>query len=219
MAKRYQTSAAKTLEQYRVALDNVEKQTEVASVMAELGYGAALIKEGKALLAKARSAYDLNQTEDDETSAAYADFNTKKEKLKDTFTLHRKKARVIFRKDPLTADKLAISGSFSRIYINWLEATRKFYTLASTDSTIQSKLARLKISKEELEAVKASISSLEAARSEYLREKGESQEATKAKDTALAAIDDWMSEFYAIARIGLEDKPQLLEVLGKKVIS
>ena len=219
MAKRYQTSAAKTLEQYRVALDNVEKQTEVASVMAELGYGAALIKEGKALLAKARSAYDLNQTEDDETSAAYADFNTKKEKLKDTFTLHRKKARVIFRKDPLTADKLAISGSFSRIYINWLEATRKFYTLASTDSTIQSKLARLKISKEELEAAKASISSLEAARSEYLREKGESQEATKAKDTALAAIDDWMSEFYAIARIGLEDKPQLLEVLGKKVIS
>lgn len=219
MAKRYQTLETKTLEQYRIALDNVEKQTEVASVMAELGYDAALIKEGKALLAKARSAYDLNQTEDDETSAAYADFNTKKEKLKDAFTLHRKKARVIFRKDSLTADKLAISGSFPRSYINWLEATRKFYTLASTDSTIQSKLARLKISKDELEAAKSSISSLEAARSEYLREKGESQEATKTKDTAMAAIDDWMSEFYAIARIGLEDKPQLLEVLGKKVIS
>lgn len=219
MAKKSQTSEAKTLEQYRIALDNVEKQTEVASVMADLGYDAALIKEGKDLLAKARSAYDLNQTEDDETSAAYADFNTKREKLKDTFMLHRKKARVIFRKDSLTTDKLAISGSFPRSYINWLEATRKFYTLASTDSTIQSKLARLKISKDELEATKSSISSLEAARSEYLREKGESQEATKAKDAALAAIEDWMSEFYAIARIGLEDKPQLLEVLGKKVIS
>ena len=178
MAKKYQTSEAKTLEQYRIALDNVEKQTKVASVMADLGYDAALIKEGKALLAKARSVYDLNQTEDDETSAAYADFNTKKEKLKDTFTLHRKKARVIFRKDSLTADKLAISGSFPRSYINWLEATKKFYTLSSTNSTIQSKLAWLKISKDELEA----------ARSEYLREKGESQEATKAKDAALAAM-------------------------------
>lgn len=219
MAKISQTSEAKTLEQYRVALDNVEKQPEVASVMADLGYDAALIKKGKDLLAKARSAYDLNQTEDDETSAAYADFDTKKEKLKDTFTLHRKKAKVIFRKDPLTADKLGISGSFSRSYINWLEATKKFYTLASTDSTIQTKLARLKISKDELEATKSSISNLETARSEYLREKGESQEATKGKDAALAAIEDWMSEFYAIARIGLEDKPQLLEVLGKKVIS
>lgn len=215
MAKKPQISEAKLLEQYRVALDNVEKQPEVASVMADLGYDEALIKKGKALLAKARSAYDLNQTEDDETSAAYADFDTKKEKLKDTFTLHRKKAKVIFRKDPLTADKLGISGSFSRSYINWLEATKKFYTLASTDSTIQTKLARLKISKDELEATKSSISSLETARSEYLREKGESQEATKGKDAALAAIE----EFYAIARIGLEDKPQLLEVLGKKVIS
>jgi hypothetical protein len=27
--------------------------------------------------------------------------------------------------------------------------------------------------------------------------------------------DDWMSEFYAVAKIGLEDNPQLLEALGK----
>lgn len=51
------------------------------------------------------------------------------------------------------------------------------------------------------------ISDLEAARSEYLKEKGESQDSTKAKDAAFAKIDDWMSEFYAIAKIGLEDNP------------
>jgi hypothetical protein len=30
-------------------------------------------------------------------------------------------------------------------------------------------------------------------------------------------LDDWMSEFYAVPRIGLEDNPQLLESLGKVV--
>ena len=63
------------------------------------------------------------------------------------------------------------------------------------------------------------IADLEAARSEYLKEKGESQDSTKAKEAAFANIDDWMSEFYAVARIGLEDNPQLLEALGKTVRS
>ena len=36
---------------------------------------------------------------------------------------------------------------------------------------------------------------------------------------AFDAMDDWMSEFYAVARIALEEKPQLLEVLGKHVKS
>lgn len=52
-----------------------------------------------------------------------------------------------------------------------------------------------------------------------LREKGESQDATKLKDTAFIELDDWMSEFYVVAKIALEDNPQLLESLGKFVRS
>jgi len=63
------------------------------------------------------------------------------------------------------------------------------------------------------------IDDLNDARAEYLREIGESQDATKAKNAAFSTIDDWMSEFYAIAEIGLEDNPQLLEALGKTVRS
>jgi hypothetical protein len=61
------------------------------------------------------------------------------------------------------------------------------------------------------------ITNVEIARSAYLREKGESQDATQLKDKAFANLDDWMSEFYAVAKIALEDSPQLLESLGKLV--
>ncbi|MFV0390353.1 MAG: hypothetical protein ACK5KP_00445 [Paludibacteraceae bacterium] len=98
-----------------------------------------------------------------------------------------------------------------------METTKKFYSIASTDADLQSKLARLKITTDDLTAAGTSITQLEAARADYLREKGESQDATKAKDAAFAKMDDWMSEFYAVARIGLEDNPQLLEALGKVV--
>ena len=78
MATRPKFSEAETLEQYRIALENAETQSEIAAVMAELGYDSAVIAEGKALLTETRSAYDLNKTEDDETLAAYADFSSKK---------------------------------------------------------------------------------------------------------------------------------------------
>ncbi|MBI0399299.1 hypothetical protein [Cyclobacterium marinum] len=217
MASKPKYSEAGTLEQYRIALDNVTSQSRISTIMAELGYDAAKIEEGRAILNETRQAYEQNQTEDDEKTAAYADFSSKKEELEDIFSMHRKKAKVIFRKEPITEEELAVSGAKPRTYMRWLEAVKKFYGIASADTVIQSKLARLRISVDDLNVAKAMISDIEAARSTYLKEKGESQDATKTKDAAFAKIDDWMSEFYAVARIGLDDNPQLLEALGKVV--
>ena len=114
---------------------------------------------------------------------------------------------------------MAISGSLPRTYIKWLEVVKKFYSVSISDTAIQSKIARLKINPEDLNAANDMISDLEAARALYLKEKGESQDSTKLKDAAFDKLDDWMSEFYAVAKIGLEDNPQLLESLGKVVKS
>jgi hypothetical protein len=219
MATKRTLTEAETLEQYRVSLDNVVNQSEVATIMSEFGYDSAMIAEGKALLSETRQSYDANKTEDDETSAAYANFSNLKEQLASTYTMHRKKAKVVFRNDTLTLAKLAVTGSLPKAYVKWLETTKKFYSVAVADSEIQTKLARLKVSIEDLTAGGTLISDLESARAEYLREKGESQDSTKAKDAAFAKLDDWMSEFYAVAKIALEDNPQLLESLGKFVRS
>ena len=219
MKSRTNLTDAESLELYHVALKNVETQSVIAAVMAELGYDSAVIGAGNQLLAETRKAYDLIGTEDDESSAAFADFSGKKELLEDTFDMHRKKAKVVFRKDSLTKDKLAISGPKLRTYIKWLEVVKKYYSVLSDDTAILGKLARLKISADDINAANTMIDDLNDARADYLREIGESQDATKAKNAAFASIDDWMNEFYAIAEIGLEDNPQLLEALGKPVKS
>lgn len=213
------STEAETLELYRVALENVENQPQIAAIMTDLGYDTEAINQGKELLAQTRNVYDLNQTEDDETSEAYADFSGKKEELEDIYSIDRKKAKVIFRKNPVLLEQLDLNGPIPRTYMRWLEALKKFYSIASSDPDIQNKLARLKISAEDITATNTKVTELESARAEYLREKGESQNATKAKDSAFAKIDDWMSEFFAVAKIGLDDKPQLLEALGKTVKS
>ena len=210
-------SEAKALEQYRVTFENIELQPQIASTMSEYGYDPSKVAEGKALYESTRLAFDSNQTETDEAAAAYAAFESKKDLLDDTYTAHRKKAKVVFRDDSTTADQLEISGTMPVAYVKWLETIRKFYKISIADTVIQTKLGRLKITPADLNAAQALIPEVESLRSAYLKEKGESQAATSIKDTTFARLDSWMSEFYAVAKIALEDTPQLLESLGKIV--
>lgn len=219
MATKRTLSEAEALEQYRVSFENVEKQPNIATIMAEFGYDEVVLTEGKTLLTTTRAAFDFNKKEDDETSEAYKNFTTLKENVATTYTLHRKKAKVIYRNELTTLQKLSITGSVPTAYIKWLETVKKFYTVALADTEIQLKLVRLKVTVEELNGTLQLITNLEEARAAYLREKGESQDATKQKDKAFGEMDDWMSAFYAVAKIALEDSPQLLESLGKFVRS
>ena len=219
MAKRPNHSDAQVIEQSRVAIDNAQNQPLIASTMAEFGYDAEELKKGKQIWLNASNAYKLNLTEDDETNQAYENYISVKSDVEDSYKLHRKKAKVVFRNDPVTLEKLGIKGSEPKAHVKWVVIVKKFYTTAIADTEIQTKLARLKITPEELTAVSTSVSKLETARSEYLREKGESQDATKVKDKAIASLDDWMSEFYAVAKIAMEDNIQLLESLGKTIKS
>lgn len=171
MATKRTVSEAETLEQYRVALDNAVNQPEIASTMAEFGYDEAMINEGKILLTKTRQAFDFNKKEDDETTESYSNFATSRENVTKAYTLHRKKAKVIFKNEPTTLSKLALTGSLPTSYINWLETVKKFYAVASTDTTIQSKLLRLKVTPEEITNAFGFISNLEETRAIYLREK------------------------------------------------
>ena len=123
----------------------------------------------------------------------------------------------MYKNNAVLLDQLAISGIIPKAFVTWLEAIRKFYTTIKNTPEIQEKLQRLRLRPNDVDTALGKITQLEAARSKYLIEKGESQEATQTKDAAIAQIDDWMSEFYAVARIALEDKPQLLEALGKVV--
>lgn len=219
MGTRPKNTEAELLEKDRVALENAENQSEIAAALTEIGYDTTVIAEGKAILAETRLAFDTNKTEDDETSEASATFKAKKKELNDLFKVHRKKAKVIFRNDELTLKKLAINNSPSNAYVKWLEEVKKFYTEMAADTEIQTKLARLAITVEQITAGNTLVTEVETARAEYLREVGESQEATKIKDAAFLKLANWMQDFYAVAKIALEDKPQLLEALGVVVKS
>jgi hypothetical protein len=218
MAFNVRTTEIGTLELWGVALENAEEQPGIAAKMAELSYDSEKIAEGKSLLAQTMQVYMKNKTEDVETSEASAKFKTDRELLEKTFRRHRRKARVVFRKDPVMLQRLAIDDDVPGAYAKLMETVSVFYSEAGKPDVLD-KLARLGITGKDISGGMELASSVSDDRNNYLREVGESEAATKAKDAAMAAMQDWMTEFYAVARIALEDQPQLLEALGRPVKS
>lgn len=217
MATRPTKSEADVLELYRISLTNVVNQPEIAQIMAEFGYGQERIAVGKDLLEQTREVWVTNKEEDEEASLAYQAFSRAREDVAKVYNLHRKKAKVIFRDDSDNKERLGIDKSFSRAYAGWLEEIKKFYKAILGSQDIQNALAPLKVSAEQLAEAQTLVQTMEDARAVYLKEKGESQTATQRKDRAFSELDKWMRDFYDIAKISMEDEPQLLESLGKLV--
>ena len=182
--------------------------------MAEFGYDSEAIAVGKQKYVNCRQTYDLNKREDQESRDSFALIESKRNKLIDDYKLHRKKAKIVFRKNAGTLIKLQIDGRLPRSYLKLVEMMKVFYSTLYADENMKTAIAKLNVSQEQLTGAIALMNEVETARVDYLCEVGESQDTTKHKDAAFAIIDDWMHEFYAVAHIALEDHPQLLEALG-----
>lgn len=214
MANSQSKSEAQILENHRVALENVETQAEIAASLAEFGYDSTIVANGKQLYELARQAFDSNKTEDQETTVAYDAFEQKMEKIHDYYVKLRKKIRIIFRHEPVALKNLGTTGSIPRPYVQEVEAIRKTLLALQNDDAALQRLAPLKVTAEEITGVLTDLEQLDTLRADYLREVGESQHATKIKDKALGNLDSWMRDLLDVARIALEDKPQLLESLN-----
>lgn len=199
------------LELYKSTLNNVEHHPLLAKTLAEFGYGPLIITKGKQLVAETMLAFDFNRFEDSETLAAKHAFEAQYEKLSEVFFTHRQKALVVFRKKPLVLQQLGILQPEPMTYAKWTGYIRKFYHEVLSDASVFLKIEKMSFSAQEVSMALNKLSEVEIARSRYLSRLGESVESTKAKDKAFKQLDDWMSDFYAVAQIAIEDNPKMLE--------
>lgn len=207
------------LEDYRVTFENVSTQPIIAAAMEEVGYGEAEIQVGKDLWATANEQMGKTTKETDESLEAYQHFSDKLNELSSQYKSHRKKAKVAFRNDKIMQERLHIDGSMPDAWLPFFNMVKVFYSVATTDPAVATATSRLKLTAQQMADTALLIPEVERLRAVYIKEKGESQQATKDKDAALATLDNWMKEFYAVAKIALEDQPQLLESIAMFVRS
>ncbi|MDF1546465.1 MAG: hypothetical protein P1P88_01495 [Bacteroidales bacterium] len=216
MSKSNYLKDPENLEVTRVRLENAEQQPTISKLLAEYGYGAKKIAEGAAIRAKAEEAYNFKKIEDLESSEAHNKFKALQKKIDEIYSIDRKKGKTVFAKNKDILKRLGVNGSVPESYVKWYETVETYYRACLNDEAILQPQEILKVTSEHCTVVLNMIAEMKLLRTEYLREKGESQEATSIKDNAFSALDDWMREFKSVAKIALIDHPQLLEALKIK---
>lgn len=203
------------LENYRLVFSNFSEVPDLKTEMEEFGYTDTKMQEGKALYDEVLALYNQNKQETAEEKEAYNKFSQAYDALNATYAKHRKIAKVALMNRPDLWKSLAINGAVSKAYLQWAQDAATLYTQAKTHAEAQPLLEKFKLTPAIADEQLAKLEELRSLRDAYNKEKGESQDATKAKDAAFAKIAEWMREFYAVAKIALDDHPQLLESVGK----
>ena len=214
MASKPNKSELHILEQYRNAFESSRNQPVIKEQVALFGYTEEKLDEGWSIYQNTMSVWNRNKQEDRETADAYRKFLELYQQQEALYSLDRKKMRAAFIWEPEVLKKLGITGEKPRAYLEVMDHMKVCYGCLNEEDELQVKVAHMQITPEYLTESLDRLSAIEQVRSLYVREECESQAATDEKDQALAQLDRWMREYLAVARIALEEQPQLLEALG-----
>ncbi len=209
----YNASIPKLFAAAQTAIYNAQEQPEIQKSMNTYGFSPKRLLEGKSLL---ESAMMLHYSKDDRYDEKREIANQLAIDLETTrrhFEDHVATVKLAFRKAPATLAKFRIRPIAKKME-GWTLQASRFYDIAETYADV---LENYQLPREELSQNKAMVEALRATRNQRMQKKGEAEEATRVRDEAVNALNDWMVSFRGIARIALKDKPQLLEALGIKV--
>ena len=210
---------AQILQRYGVLFENVKKDTVLAAELAEYGYDATAIAQGEALYNTLIEKYDTNKAETAQETTAYAVFSNAFENTLSTYKTDRKKAKIVFKNQPDVLKNLQLNKSLIERNATMIDAMRLFYEMLQNNAEWVNALQRLKITTDHVNQQLANVTNVQTVYATYVQEKGESQQATQDKNKAFDEVNKWVSEFYSVAKIALEDQPQLLESIAKWVRS
>lgn len=197
-----------------LALNNARSDPELSEALAVFGYDEARLDAGMALYTAAAEAQQQQVREYGEQYAASDAFRAALDTAQAEYTRYVKVARIALKEDRGAYATLGLAGARKRTLAGWLAQARQFYTNAQASETVLAALGQFGVTQEKLTAGQAQVDEVESLSAAQKKETGEAQQATQARDAALEALDEWMGDFLAIARIALEDTPQLLEKMG-----
>ncbi len=197
----------------RITIDAVLADNALQEVLAPYGYDHTELLRGQALREQAQSLNLQRGARVGEQAAATHARDTARAQAHASYMRHLRLARVALRDEPAMTQALDLRAR-KRTAIGWLAQARRFYANLLADAAIVEKLAARGVTYAALIAAQGQVEVVETQLVQREHRRSLAREATHARDTAVRALDVWMRDFLAIARVALADQPQMFDRLG-----
>ncbi len=202
------------LDKAELALTNATTDAEMAANLAQVKYTAAEMAAGRALLVAARLAHRDVDAEAGEALTATAALTAAHGTTHKAYMKHAKLARAEFEGAAGILEDLGLRGDRAGDQAGWVDQARNFYLSLLAQPALLARMDPYGMDAPALNAGRAAVEAVQAARGAAASEREGSQSATTARRLAMAALDKWMGKFIKVARVVFADQPQRLERLG-----
>jgi hypothetical protein len=200
-----------------VAIHNALNDPEILAALTPFGYDETALQAGADLLAEAETLHRAQQAEYAEQYTATAALERAWDAARDLYMQHLALARVAFRDDRETYRFLGLDGRRKRSFAGWVEQAETFYThLLETPDVLAAFRDRFPLEPSVFADGLAQVEALMEYNRVQEQKKSAAQQATKDRDAAFNALDAWLRDYRAVAKIALRDQLQMLEALQFK---
>ena len=196
------------------AINNALTNHSIKNALAEFGYDDVKLREGLSIFQKANELHMKQIKEYGDQYTATDAVNVAREALSALYMKHLKIARISFRSERGIYQELQMAGKRSITHSGFINQVDAFYSNAVNNSKVVKGLSAFGIGKDQLQEGLKLLNDMRAKYRIQLKEMGEAQSATDARNKAIEDMSRWFSDFTSISRIALEENPQHLEMLG-----
>jgi hypothetical protein len=197
-----------------IAITNSLSHPQIQTYLSEFGYTPERIQQGKLLYESALAAHQQQRANYGDQRTATTTLTQARNTAKRSYMRYVKVARIAFKDHAGVATRLELASPRKKTFSGWLAQANQFYTNLLNAPELLTRLGEYGITAEKLQAGQAEVQAVVIANLSQKTEKGDAQTATQTKGKAIAALQSWMSDFTAIARLALENDRQLLQILG-----
>ncbi len=196
------------------AIDNSLSNPAILNTVTLFGYDQARLEAARALFDEVTALVAAQKLEYGEQYEATATLQAAWEAADLVYKKALKIGRVVFKGNEKARNALGLSGGRKKSISGWISQAAMFYTNLLGTPDLLAAMAPYSYDQAKLEAEAALVQAVIAANAAQKKERGEAQEATQSRDAKLDELDQWVSDYKAIAQVALDDSPQQLEQLG-----
>jgi hypothetical protein len=208
------SSVGEILNSARLAINNAMNDTDIQAQLTELGYDAAKMAVGEALLNEAEVLTQQQIAIYGHQFAASQALKVARQEVKAVYNRALKVARVAFQNDVQATAALLLNGIRKQSFGLWYQQSATFYGNLLADTRLLAVMTTYGYTSAKLTGEQTAVRALQGLNEAQEKYKGEAQAATKLRNAKMRALTVWLADFRKIAAVALLDDSQKLEALG-----
>ena len=198
----------------RQKIENTLNSPEILTLVSRFGYDETALNNALVLSDECDTLVKKQQNEYSQQYVSTRFFEEEFHKANKQYINTLELARIAFKNDNKARINLQLDGRRKSLFLNWYTQAKAFYFNLLNNPDWVTTMGRFGYTTESITEEMNNVDMLFELHNAKTREKGEAQTATQERDNKVEVFEEWITDYTRVARIALQDSPQLLEKLG-----